>query len=112
MQFPIDQVEELGEICSGTQQHEEAGVPYFFLPVLGLPDGCSPGRVDALLCPTALHGYNSRLFFAQRLTSPQPRNWNFEARILERMWHAISWGIPETNLRLAQVLALHLRAFR
>jgi len=112
MQFPIDQVEELGEICPGTQQHEEGGVPYFFLPVLGLPDGCSPERVDALLCPTALHGYNSRLFFAQQITSPQPRNWNFEARILERMWHAISWGIPETNLRLAQVLALHLRAFR
>ena len=34
------------------------------------------------------------------------------ARIMERMWHAISWNIPETNLRLAQILALQLRAFR
>lgn len=112
MEFPIDQVEELVEFCPSTRQHEEAGFPYFFLPALGLPEGCSPERVDALLCPTPLHGYNSRLFFAQRITSSQAHNWNFEARILERMWHAISWAIPETNLRLVQVLALHLRAFR
>lgn len=112
MQFPEEQVAELREICPGALQCEEGGIPYFFLPKLSTPDGCSPEQVDALLCPSALHGYNSRLFLAQRITSPQPRNWNFEARILERMWHAISWGIPETNLRLAQMLALHLRAFR
>jgi hypothetical protein len=112
MPFPDDQVEELGEICPGMQQYEEAGIPYFFLPMLRTPDGCSPERVDALLCPTAHHSYTSRLFFAERITSPQSRNWSTTARIMERNWHAISWNIPETNLRLAQILALQLRAFR
>ncbi len=112
MQFPDEQVEEVKEICPGAQLYEEASIAYFFLPKLGTPNGCSPEQVDALLCPTAHHGYTSRLFFAQRITSPQSRNWSTEARIMERMWHAISWNIPETNLRLAQILALQLRAFR
>lgn len=112
MQFPDDQIEELKEICPGTQQYEEGSISYFFLPKLRTPDGCSPEEVDALLCPTAHHGYTSRLFFAQCISSPQQRNWSTEARIMERMWHAISWNIPETNLRLAQILALQLRAFR
>jgi hypothetical protein len=112
MQFPDEQVEEVKEICPGAQPYEEASILYFFLPKLSTPDGCSPEQVDALLCPTAHHGYTSRLFFAQRITSPQSRNWNTEARIMERIWYAISWNIPETSLRLAQILALQLRAFR
>lgn len=112
MQFPDDQVEELKQICREVKRYEEGGVTYFFLPDLCLPDGCSPARLDALLCPSAHHGYTSRLFFAQVIASPQSRNWSTTARIMERNWHAISWQIPETNLRLAQIVALHLRAFR
>lgn len=112
MQFPEEQVEELKEICPGAQQYEEGGVPYFFLPKLSTPDGCSPEQVDALLCPTAHHGYTSRLFLSQKISSPQSRNWSTEARIMERTWHAISWKYDEANLRLAQILALQLRAFR
>lgn len=112
MQFPAEQVEELREICPGAQPYGEGGVPYIFLPKLSLPDGCSPDLVDALLCPTAHHGYTSRLFLSQRINSRQSRNWSTEARIMERTWYAISWKYDETNLRLAQVLALQLRAFR
>lgn len=112
MQFPDEQVEEVKGICPGVQLYEEASIAYFFLPDLSTPDGCSPAQIDGLLCPSAHHGYKSRLFFGQRMTSPQPRNWNTEARIMERTWYAISWDIPETNLRLAQILALHLGAFR
>lgn len=112
MEFPEEQVEELRELCVGVQPYEEGGISYFFLPKLGTPNGCSPQQVDALLCPTGHHGYTSRLFFAQRITSAQARNWSTEARIMERIWYAISWNIPEANLRLAQTLALHLRAFR
>jgi hypothetical protein len=112
MEFPAEQVAELTEICSGAQQYDEGGITYFFLPKLRTPDGCSPGEVDALLCPTAQYGYTSRLFFAERISSAQSRNWSTQARIMERMWHAISWNIPQTDLRLAQILALQLRAFR
>jgi hypothetical protein len=44
--------------------------------------------------------------------SPQSRNWSTTARLFERNWHAISWNIQRTGLRLAQILALQLRAFR
>ena len=112
MQFPGDQIEELKQLCPGARQHEESGIPYFFLPQLRLPDGCSPAQLDALLCPTAQHGYTSRLFFEQVINSRQSQNWNTTARIMERNWRAISWQIPQTNLRLAQMVAVHLRAFR
>lgn len=112
MQFPEEEVAELEQICPGARQYEEGGIPYFFLPQLRLPDGCSPAQVDALLCPTAHHGYTSRLFLVQRISSSQLRNWSTGARIMERNWEAISWQIPQTNLRLAQVLAIQLRAFR
>lgn len=112
MNYPEDQVEELKQICPGARQCEEGGVPYFFLPELHLPDGCSPQQVDALLCPTSHHGYSSRLFLSERVQSPQARNWSTTARLFERNWHAISWNFQQPNLRLAQILALQLRAFR
>lgn len=112
MSYPEDQVEELRQICPGARQCTESGVPYFFLPGLRLPDGCTPSQVDALLCPTSHHGYTSRLFLAEQVRSPQSRNWSTTARLFERNWHAISWNIQRTDLRLAQILALQLRAFR
>jgi len=112
MEFADEQVAELRQICAGAQPYGEGGVPYIFLPQLILPEGCSPAQVDALLCPTAHHGYTARLFLAERISSPQSRNWSTEARIMERNWHAVSWQYDQTGLRLAQVLALQLRAFR
>src|SRR2546428_10121167 len=112
MQFPEDQVTELKEIFPGARPYEESGILYFFLPQLRLPDGCSLSELDALLCPTAHCGYTSRLFFEQVFSSPQSRNWSTTARIMERNWHAISWQYSETDLRLAQMAGVHLRAFR
>ena len=112
MEFSAEQLQELRELCPGAQPCGEGGVPYIFLPELNMPEGCSPAQVDALLCPTAHHGYTSRLFLAQRISSPQSRNWSTQARILERTWYAISWKFEQPNLRLAQILALQLRAFR
>jgi hypothetical protein len=110
--IPQDQIEELKLFCVDARPHQEGEVPYVYLPGLRLPDGCSPTQIDALLCPTPAHGYTSRLLFAQPFTSPQSRNWHYNARVLERNWAAISWNIPAGGLRLAQVLAEHLRAFR
>lgn len=112
MKYSEEELQELRKVCPGAEPYGEGGIPYILLPELNLPDGCSPTQVDALLCPTAHHGYTSRLFLAQRISSPQSRNWSTEARIMERTWYAISWKFEQPNLRLAQILALQLRAFR
>lgn len=114
MSFPEDQVAELKLLCADVSEVSEAGCTYLFLPGLNLPDGCSPPRTDALLCPTARDGYPSRLFFAEQVqckASVQP-NWNANGvRIAERNWHAFSWK-TNSNFRLAQLVAAHLRALR
>jgi hypothetical protein len=114
MSYPEDQVVELKLLCPDVSEVKEAGCIYFFLPGLILPDGCSPARTDALLCPSARDGYPSRLFLAERVQSKAKAepNWNANGvRIVERNWHAYSWK-TNPNLRLAQMVAAHLRALR
>lgn len=107
MTLPDDQVRELARLFPGVQQANEGGVTFFLIPKLSLPAGCTPERVDALLCPTARDGYPSRLFLAEQVTS---RSWS-TARILERNWHMVSWRIRE-GPRLAQMVMAHLDAFK
>lgn len=110
MPFPEDQVAELKLICPDVSAVEEGGCVFLLLPGLHLPEGCSPVCIDALLCPTARDGYDSRLFFSERLQTKTERNWNATGvRIAERNWHAFSWK-TSPNLRLAQMVAAHLRA--
>ena len=112
MTFPDDQIAELKGLAPGLKQGEEGGCAYFLLPDLALPEGCVPQRCDALLCPSARDGYPSRLFFAAQIQSRTARNWNATGvRIAERNWHAFSWK-TSPNLRLAQMVAAHLRALR
>ncbi len=113
MAFPADQVAEVKQFCPDLQQCEEAGCAFLLLPMLTLPEGCSPRRTDALLCPSAREGYPSRLYFADRVRSRAQLNWNATGvRIVERVWQAYSWKLTHSNLRLAQMIALHLRALR
>ncbi len=113
MNFPDDQVEELKAMFGGVSRGVEGGVTYFLIPGLALPEGCNPSRTDALLCPTPRDGYNSRLFFADRVQSRQSLNWNaVGVRILERNWNAFSWQVNRPGLRLAQLVSAHLRALR
>lgn len=112
MEFPPDQIEELKALAGDASRSEEGGFVYFLLPSLQLPPGCSPEKVDALLCPMLRNGYPSRLFFAERITSRGQRNWNANGvRILERNWHAFSWTVPG-GLRLAQLVGAHLKGLR
>lgn len=112
MSFPSDQIEELKRLFGNVRAAEEGGTTYFLIPALALPASCTPSNVDALLCPTTRDGYHSRLFFAERIQSPIPRNWNANGvRIIERNWYAFSWKVPE-NLRLAQIIGVHLRGLR
>ena len=115
MSFAPQEIDELRIAFPGVVQAEEGRVIYFLIPDLGLPAGTKPERVEALLCPDARnHGYSSRLFFSERLTSSKPLNWNPAngIRILERNWHAYSWRINATGLRLLQLVALHLKALQ
>jgi len=110
--IPDDEITELKAITPNIQLYQEAGVPYLLIPELVLPTGCHPERTDALLCPAPRDGYPSRLFFSERINSLRPCNWNANGvRIIERNWHAFSWKVNGT-LRLAQLLAAHLRALQ
>ncbi len=106
-----EDVKELAAMFEGVTEATEAGVRYFLIPGLLMPPGRTPERVDALLCPSPRDGYPSRLFLAQQVAGGRGANWNSCIRILERNWHALSWRVnPE--LRLAQMVAAHLEAFR
>lgn len=112
MSSRLEEIEELRVAFPGVAEASEGGVGYVFIPDLRLPAGTRPEQVDALLCPQAdRHGYPSRLFFAERLESNKSLNWNPPngIRILERNWHAFSWRLNHTGLRLVQLVALHLK---
>lgn len=112
MEFPPDQIEELKALADGVSAGEEGGFAYLLLPSLQLPTGCSPEKIDALLCPMPRDGYPSRLFFASQITSSEQRNWNATGvRILKRNWYAFSWTVP-IGLRLAQLVGAHLKGLR
>ena len=111
MSFSQDQIDEIKKFYPNALMAEEAGFTYFFLPCLDLPIGCIPSSVDALFCPMNRDGYASRLFFAERISGCPARNWNGQARILDRTWYAISWNINQ-NQRLHQLIRSHLDAFR
>lgn len=111
--FPEEQIEELKQLCPEVSWCEDGGTSFFLLPALCLPDGCTPLKADALLCPTPRDGYNSRLFFDRVITSRQALNWHMQnVRIAERNWSVFSWKVNRTNLRLAQIVGEHMRALR
>lgn len=106
------ELDELLLLWPEVEEAVEAGVTFYLLPRLAMPPGSTPPRVDALLCPTPRDGYASRLYLAERVTGGAKRlNWNGQIRVLERNWHAASWRTP-AGLRLAQMVAVHLEAFR
>ena len=111
--FPKEQIDSLKLVCPDVLQGEEGGVTYFLLPRLKLPEGCQPAEADALLRPMRHgDGYNSKLYFAERIQSPKALNWNGQARILERNWYTFSWQVQAQNLTLVQILQEHLDALR
>lgn len=113
MDYPRDQIDEIKKLFGEVRSCDESGYTYFFIPNLPLPEGCIPEKVDVLLCPTSRgDGYSSRLFFAEKIESRKSLNWNVNGiRIIERNWYAFSWQTPK-NLRLAAMVAIHLRAFQ
>ena len=110
--FPEDQISELKKIAPDLSVAQEGAITFILIGGLKLPDGCNPPIVDALLCPSVRDGYNSTLFYAQQITGCPARNWNrVNVRILDRSWFAVSWQVSP-NLRLAEMLQIHLKALR
>ena len=73
MSISPDEARELAATFPGTERAEEAGVTYFRIPDVTLPDDCSPSPMTLLLCPSQLGGYQYRLFFAEQVKTPQRR---------------------------------------
>jgi hypothetical protein len=112
VEYPEDQIEELKSLSSEVKPGQEGGTTFFLMPSVKMPDGCEPAVTDLLLCPSPRDGYNSRLFFAERVRSKNNPNWRDPVRILERNWQVYSWRLNRTDLRLAQLVTAHLRALR
>jgi hypothetical protein len=109
MSFTETEIAELAGHFPGCIQAEEAEVVYFRIPAVELPDGCTPSPMTLLLRPSPIGEYGYRLFFAQRVNTPSPRNWNASAHILGATWHAFSWQAKE-RVTLLQMVARILRA--
>ena len=111
MAFQQEQLEELKSITPSVKAATEGGYTFLFIERLELPDGCTPYQTDVLLCPTPREGYESRLFFACQISCMAGLNWNGTIRVLDRTWYAYSWR-TKSNLRLAEMLIVHLSALR
>lgn len=113
VQYPKDQLDGLRRISSDLLLGEEQGITFIILKGLLLPEGCVPRRVDVLLCPSPWNGYPSRLLFAEKVSSPDydQLNWNANGdRVLERNWYGFSWKVNGENLKLVQMVSGHLSA--
>jgi hypothetical protein len=105
-----DPLGELRSICAGARMLMEAGHHYIDLPGLTFLSNGSVIRRDGLLSIEPHSGYTTRLF----LSTPVPgkgNNWSVHT-IVGRTWHTWSWNNVPANLRLAEILAEHLRALR
>lgn len=99
-------------LCPNAEEYTEQGRTYIFLPALRLPDGCTPEAVDALLCLSSRDGYESRLYFAQRVGCRNKLNWNAQnVPILQRTWFAYSWRVAASE-RPIELLVQHMKALR
>jgi hypothetical protein len=110
--YPIDQLSELKKLYPDVSVASDGGVVYLLIPAMPMPSQCNPDRADVLLCPSPRDGYSSRLFFSAIVACASRPNWNRQnERILERNWVAYSFKVP-SGLRLAQLIAAHLRGLQ
>ena len=110
MTVAADQLQELSDLCGELRELTEGGRAYIYLPRLKLPRGCVPAEVEGLLCIQEHSGYPTRLFLSQPV-SGRGANWSIH-HIVGRAWHSWSWNYVSAQMRLAAILAEHLRALR
>jgi hypothetical protein len=114
MSVAANQVSELKHYYPNIATVDDGGITFILIRSLLLPDGCKPGKIDALLCPLARDGYTSRLFLSEKIEHYGPgQNWNADGVLIAgRKWWAVSWKTGKENQRLLGMLATHLSAFR
>lgn len=108
--FAEDQMEELRQICSGAVPMADGTLRLVHLPNLQVPTGGNVKVLEGLLCPTNHSGYETRLFLSEGRFG-RVNNWTSH-QILGKTWHTWSWQGVSASLRLAEILALHLKALR
>lgn len=112
MSYSSDQTNPLKPYCQKLSSFEEGGITFFLLEKLRLPSGCMPIECDALLCPVAKDGYESRLYFDTKIECVYNRNWNaVDVRIGQRNWYAFSWRVVLPGASLQDLLIAHLNGF-
>lgn len=108
-----ERLETLKSAYPGLALGKESGTEFILIPELILPEGCQPGKLAALLCPTERDSYPSRLFLSEKITHSGPGiNWTVNGvQILGRSWWAVSWRIAESEFP-HEILLNHLKAFK
>ena len=103
------QVTRLRDLCPGAELWTEAGAPLVYLPDLKIASGGTVRTVDGLLCPRSRDGYDTRMFFSERL--PVDRNWSSHA-VMARNWSAVSWSGIAADQPWLDILAGHLETVK
>lgn len=111
MNYPQEQIDELKRLFPGVSYASEGGFDYFLLPNVQLPPQCQSGQIDVLLCPNHREGYNSRLYFPDKVQSGRTPNWNGSTFIFDRQWYSFSWKLSE-GLRLSQMVLSHMKGLQ
>lgn len=99
----------LQAVCSQAESMSEGGSVFAFLPRLRFRAKGVTLCMDALLCPAAHSGYETRLF----LEKPVPGfagAW-YPQTILSRPWQTISWRGVSPEQPWTRILSEHLGAF-
>lgn len=90
--------------------HTEGGNPVVLLPKFKFRAGEKTVEMTLLLYPAKHSGYDTRLFFEQKLEGVgQSQNWT-EHTVLSRKWWAPSWKDVVADQPWTSMLGAHLRA--
>jgi len=105
----IDRLETLRPFARDPVVITECSKDFISLPGLKVRVNGEVRQYDALLCPSEIHGYKTRLFLSSRIEG-KAQNWNAFV-IAGKTWYAPSWQNVEDTLPLPQMLLAHLDAF-
>ena len=98
----------LRELHPSARLIRDAGNIVVFLPKFGFRSDGRKFNMDLLLCPHAHSGYETRLFFEQRVDG-KGKNWT-QHHVIGRNWWACSWQGVAPSASWTTMLCAHLRA--
>ena len=105
---PEEQLNLIIGLCPKAQLVDESGQKVIFLPDMKFQAGACESTQNLLFVPFPLFGYDSSLFFAQRLNEGPARNWT-QHNLLNREWWRLSYRV-NTRLPWFEQILQHLTA--